>query len=328
MDKKNIALLAGGNSGEAEISFKSANIIEQNIDNSLYNVYKINLLKTDWHYIDEKGIQHQIDKNDFSLTLNATKIKFQCAFIAIHGTPGEDGMLQGYFDLLGMPYTTCDHTTSSVTFNKGFCNKIVEAAGINIANSIHLFKNQPYSIQHILNEISLPCFVKPNNGGSSIGMSKVNDSVDLESAIQKAFREDNQVLIEEFIEGKELSCGMIKANGSLLVFPITQIISENEYFDYEAKYQGKSKEVTPAEVDETITIKVKSTASFLYNKLNCKGIVRFDFILKNNSEDLFFLEVNTVPGQSAESIVPQQIRAMGLTIKEVYTMLIEESMKE
>ena len=327
MSKKNIALLAGGNSGEAEISYKSAIIIEQNIDESLYNVYKICLHKTDWHYVDAQGNQHQVDKNDFSLTLDGAKIKLHCAFIAIHGTPGEDGMLQGYFELLGIPYTTCDHTTSAITFNKSYCNKIVQVAGINIANSIHLFKNQPYSIQHILEEITLPCFVKPNNGGSSIGMSKVNHDKDLEAAIQKAFHEDNQVLIEEFIEGKELTCGMIKTNGNLLVFPITQIIPENEYFDYEAKYKGKSKEVTPAEVDETITIKVKSTAAYLYNKLNCKGIVRFDFILKNNTEELYFLEVNTVPGQSAESIVPQQIRAMGMTIKEVYTMLIEESVK-
>jgi len=328
MNKKNIALLAGGNSGEAEISYKSALIIEQNIDQNLYIVYKIYVHNKDWHYKDTQGNQHQIDKNDFSLSLNGAKIKFDCAFIAIHGTPGEDGMLQGYFDLLNIPYTTCDHTTSAITFNKSFCNKIVQAAGVNISSSVHLFKTQAYDIQHILEEISLPCFVKPNNGGSSIGMSKVNAPEELEASIHKAFMEDDQVLIEEFIEGKELSCGMIKANDKMLVFPLTQIISENEYFDYEAKYQGKSKEVTPAELDEAITIKVKSTAAYLYNKLNCKGIVRFDFILKANSEDLFFLEVNTVPGQSAESIVPQQIRAMGLSIKEVYTMLIEESLKK
>ncbi len=328
MSKKNIALLAGGNSGEAEISFKSALIIEKNIDQSLYNVYKINLYKDEWQYTDEKGKFHQIDKNDFSLTINTEKIKFHCVFIAIHGTPGEDGMLQGYFELLNIPYTTCDHTTSAITFNKSYCNKIVQAAGINISNSIHLFKNQVFNIPHILEEISLPCFVKPNNGGSSIGMTKVSKESELEAAIRKAFQEDHQVLIEEFIEGRELSCGMIYANDKMLVFPITEIISENEYFDYEAKYQGKSKEITPAELDEAITIKVKSTAVYLYTKLNCKGIVRFDFILKANTEDLYFLEVNTVPGQSAESIVPQQIRAMGLSIMEVYTMLIEESMKK
>ncbi len=327
MSKKNIALLAGGNSNEIEISYKSASIIEQNIDETLYNVYKINLHKTDWHYVDAQGGQYQIDKNDFSLTLNEKRIKFHCVFIAIHGTPGEDGMLQGYFELLGIPYTTCDQITSAVTFNKSYCSKIVQAAGINIANSVHLLKNQPYSIQHILDEVKLPYFVKPNNGGSSIGVTKVKKSRDLETAIQKAFREDDQVLIEEFIEGRELTCGMIKTKDGLLVFPITELIPENEYFDYDAKYKGKSEEITPAEVDETITIKVKSVAAYLYNKLNCKGLVRFDFILKNNTEDLYFLEVNTVPGQSAESIVPQQVRAMGLTIKEVYTMLIEESMR-
>ena len=325
MSKKNIALLAGGNSGEAEISVKSASIIEQNIDETLFNTYKINLYQKDWYYTDSDGEVHPIDKNDFSLTVNGNKINFDCVFIAIHGTPGEDGMLQGYFDLLQIPYTTCDHTTSAITFNKSYCNKIVQAFGINTANSVHLFRHLPYNFENILSEISLPCFVKPNNGGSSIGMSKVNKAEELEIAIEKAFKEDHQVLIEEFIKGKELTCGMIKTNTSLIVFPITQIISENEYFDYEAKYQGKSKEVTPAEVDETITNKVKSTAAYLYNKLNCKGIVRFDFIYTEESEELYFLEVNTVPGQSAESIVPQQARAMGMSVKELYTLLIEAS---
>jgi D-alanine-D-alanine ligase len=325
MSKKNIALLAGGNSGEAEISVKSASIIEQNIDETLFNTYKINLYQKDWYYTDSDGEVHPIDKNDFSLTVNGNKINFDCVFIAIHGTPGEDGMLQGYFDLLQIPYTTCDHTTSAITFNKSYCNKIVQAFGINTANSVHLFRHLPYNVENILSEISLPCFVKPNNGGSSIGMSKVNKAEELEIAIEKAFKEDHQVLIEEFIKGKELTCGMIKTNTSLIVFPITQIISENEYFDYEAKYQGKSKEVTPAEVDETITNKVKSTAAYLYNKLNCKGIVRFDFIYTEESEELYFLEVNTVPGQSAESIVPQQARAMGMSVKELYTLLIEAS---
>ena len=326
MTKKNIALLAGGNSGEAEISYKSASIIEKNIDDTLYNTYKISLFQKDWHYQDKEGNKHQIDKNDFSLTLNGEKINFDCVFIAIHGTPGEDGMLQGYFEMLGIPYTTCDHTTSALTFNKSYCNKIVDACGINTSNSVHLFSHLPYTIENILNEISLPCFVKPNNGGSSIGMSKVNKAEELQTAIDKAFKEDNQVLLEEFIKGKELSCGMIKTKNGLIVFPITQIISENEYFDYEAKYLGKSKEVTPAEVSEEITNKVKSTAAYLYNKLNCKGIVRFDFIYEEETEELYFLEVNTVPGQSAESIVPQQARAMGMTIKELYTLLLDASM--
>lgn len=325
MNKKNIALLAGGNSGEAEISYKSASIIEQNIDDTLFITYKISILQKDWHYTDKEGIAYQIDKNDFSLNINGNKIVFDCVFIAIHGTPGEDGMLQGYLDLLRIPYTTCDHTTSAITFNKSYCNKIVQSYGINTANSVHLFSHLPYNTGYILNDISLPCFVKPNNGGSSIGMSKVTRAEDLKDAIEKAFKEDHQVIIEEFIKGKELTCGMINTKTGLIVFPITQIISENEYFDYEAKYQGKSKEVTPAEVDETLANKVKSTSAYLYNKLNCKGIVRFDYIYKEETEELFFLEVNTVPGQSAESIVPQQARAMGMSIKKLYTLLIEAS---
>ncbi len=325
MNKKNIALLAGGNSGEAEISYKSAAIIENNIDKDLFKTYKISISQNNWHYTDNKGEKFQIDKNDFSLTLNNEKIKFDCVFIAIHGTPGEDGKLQGYFDLLQIPYTSCDLTTSAISFNKSYCNKIVQSFGINIANSVHLFRHLPFSTESILNEIQLPCFVKPNNGGSSIGMSKVNKAEELQAAVEKAFLEDDQVIIEEFINGKELSCGMIKTKESLLVFPVTQIIPDNEYFDFEAKYLGKSKEITPAEINEDITNKVKSTAAYLYTKLNCKGIVRFDFIYNDEIDELFFLEVNTVPGQSAESIVPQQIRAMGLTIKEIYTQLIEAS---
>jgi len=326
--KKNIALLTGGFSKESEIAFKSAEEVEKNIDRNKYNVFKIIIKSERWYYQSKDGKEIDVDKNDFSIKLGINKIKFDCVFILIHGTPGEDGKIQGYLDMLSLPYTTCNHTTSAFTFNKSYCNKIVSSLGVNVAKSLHLFKNQNFTVEKIVEEISLPCFVKPNNGGSSIGMSKVNKPENLMKAIKKAFKEDNQVLIEQFIKGKELTCGMIGTRKGLIVFPITQIVPINkEYFDFEAKYKGKSKEITPAPIDENFSIKIKSTASYLYNKLNCKGVVRFDFILEENTNKLFFLEVNTVPGQTTESIVPQQIREMGITTKEIYTELIETSIK-
>ena len=234
--------------------------------------------------------------------------------------------MQGYFELLNIPYTTCDHTTSAITFNKAYCNKIVKTTGINVSKSVHLFQHTTNAAEQVKNELKLPVFVKPNNGGSSIGMSKVKRWSGLETAIKKAFKEDTQVLVEEFVKGREISCGMLKTKDGLIVFPLTEIKSEREYFDYKAKYKGASKEITPAEVDEEIAIKVKATASFLYNKLNCRGIVRFDFIMQDLTNELFFLEVNTVPGQSAESIVPQQVRAMGMTTMELYGLLIETTL--
>lgn len=328
-NKKNIALVTGGFSRESEIAFKSSVEVEKNINNKKYNVFKIIIDRDRWYYKSSDNEEINVDKNDFSITLGNNRITFDCVFILIHGTPGEDGKLQGYLDMLSIPYTTCDHTTSAFTFNKSYCNKIVSSLGVNVAKSIHLIYDQRFAFEKILDEINLPCFVKPNNGGSSIGMSKVNEPEDLLKAIKKAFKEDNQVLIEQFIKGKELTCGMIKTRKGLTVFPITQIIPiKKEYFDFEAKYLGKSKEITPAEIDEKISLKIKSTASYLYNKLNCKGIVRFDFILEEDTNKLFFLEVNTVPGQTTESIVPQQIREMGFKTEEIYTELIETSIKE
>jgi len=326
--KKNIALVTGGFSRESEIAFKSADEVDKNIDKKKYNVYKITINFGKWCYQSISGEEIDVDKNDFSIIIENNKITFDCVFILIHGTPGEDGRLQGYLDMLAIPYTTCDHTTSSFTFNKSFCNKIVSSLGINVAKSIHICDKQSFILDKLIKEINFPCFVKPNNGGSSIGMSKVNKPEYLMKAIRKAFKEDNQVLIEEYINGKELTCGMIRTRKGLIVFPITQIIPiKREYFDFKAKYKGKSKEITPAQIDESISIKIKSISSYLYNKLNCKGIVRFDFILENESNKLYFLEVNTVPGQTTESIVPQQIREMGLTIKEIYTELIETSIR-
>lgn len=325
--RKNIALLAGGYSGESVISIKSAAVIEKNLDPAKYKVFKIVITRKLWYYQSLDGIRTPIDKNDFSITINHRKVRFDCAFIAIHGTPGEDGLLQGYFEMLGIPYTTCDSITSALTFNKGFCNKVV-AAGLyaHVAKSVHLFGNNS-DTAYIRDNLKFPCFVKPNAGGSSIGMSKVNNPEGLDIALAKAFHEDHQVLVEEFISGREITCGMIKVNGKHIVFPLTEIISQKEFFDYEAKYQGKSMEITPADLTSEMAEEIRQTATRLYDALNCKGIVRFDFIVEQSTKHIYFLEVNTVPGQSENSIVPQQARAMGLTIMELYTMLIEETLR-
>ncbi len=322
--KKNIALLAGGYSGEAEVSLKSAGMVAQSIDAEKYKVYMIIVEPDRWYYKDELGNIFDINKNDFSLPLNGEIVYFDCAFIMIHGTPGEDGRLQGYFDMLQIPYTGCDATTSALTFNKAFCLAVVYQSGlVNIAKSCHILKGNTISVEEILKKMSLPLFVKPNCGGSSVGMSKVKEKEELLPAIEKAFREDKEILIEGFVKGRELTCGMIKIDEKETVFPITEIVSKHEFFDYEAKYKGFSDEITPAPIPDDLKGRIQNTSSKLYHLLNCNGIVRFDFIYNKESDKLYFLEVNTVPGQSEQSIVPQQIRAMGKTTKEIYSLMIE-----
>jgi D-alanine-D-alanine ligase len=325
--KKNIALLAGGYSGEFVISLQSAITIEKNLDSTLFNIYKIIITRDEWYYQDE-GKKINIDKNDFSLTTEQGKIKFDCAFIAIHGTPGEDGRIQGYLDMLDIPYTTCNAIVSALTFNKSYCNKVVKAFNVvNIANSVHLIKGEPYSMGVVLDELKLPVFVKPNESGSSLGVSKVKRVEELFPAIEKAFREDTQVLIEEFIEGRELTIGVYKVKGCLYALPATEIVSKNEFFDYEAKYTpGITNEITPAQIDNNLKEQLETKAKYIYRHLNCRGIVRMDFILQKSSGKLFFLEVNTMPGQSENSIVPQQVRAAGLNLKDFYGQILEESL--
>ncbi len=326
--RKNIALLAGGYSGEYAISIKTAETIEKNLDDTLYRIFKIIITKDEWYHTDG-GSKVMVDKNDFSLTINGEKIIFDCVFIAMHGTPGEDGRVQGYLDMLNIPYTTCNSIVSALTFNKSYCNKVVKAFNVvNIANSVHLIKSEPYSMGAILDELKLPVFVKPNESGSSLGVSKVKNVEELLPAIEKAFKEDNQVLIEEFIEGRELTIGVYKANGYLNALPTTEIVSKNEFFDYEAKYTpGVTMEITPAEIDNSLKEQLENKACYIYKHLNCRGIVRMDFILQSSTNKLFFLEVNTMPGQSENSIVPQQVRASGRTLKDFYGELLEDCIK-
>ena len=323
--KKNIALVTGGFSGEAVISYKSAVTIDNNLDRNYFNVYKIDINPQGWFYEISNGEKKEVNKNDFSLELENGKIKFDAVFIGIHGTPGEDGKLQGYFDTLKIPYTSCDAATSALTFNKRYTVAVAAFSGINVAKSVLLFKNGKISPDEVISQLKFPVFIKPNNGGSSIGMSKVNkpsDEVGL--AIEKAFKEDDQVLVEEFIKGREFTTGVFKTKGQIIVLPITEVISKKDFFDYEAKYEGASTEVTPAQIDETIADKIKDAAKKIYALFNCKGVVRIDFIYNEEAGQPFMLEINTIPGQSEASIVPQQVKAMGWTLKEFYTKLVEE----
>jgi D-alanine-D-alanine ligase len=326
--RKNIALLAGGYSGEYVISIKTAETIEKNLDSDLYHVFKIIITKNEWRY-EHEGTAIQVDKNDFSLTIAGNKIVFDCVFIAIHGTPGEDGRIQGYLDMLNIPYTSCNSIVSALTFNKSYCNKVVKSFNVvNIANSVLLIKGESFSMGAILDQLKLPVFVKPNESGSSLGVSKVKDVGALLPAIEKAFKEDNQVLIEEFIEGRELTIGVYKTNGYLNALPATEIESKNEFFDYEAKYTpGVTNEITPARIDKNLKEQLENKAQYIYRHLNCRGVVRMDFILENGTGKLFFLEVNTMPGQSDNSIVPQQVRAAGRTLKEFYGELLDDCIK-
>jgi len=323
--KKNIALVTGGFSGEAVISYKSAVTIDKNLDREKFNVYKIDVRPDGWFFEMEDSTKAEINKNDFSLQIDGRRIKFDAVFIGMHGTPGEDGKLQGYFDTLDIPYTSCNAATSALTFNKRFTVAVAAFSGIPVAKSELLVKNEFQNPDEVVARLQFPVFVKPNNGGSSIGMSKVNrPSDEFGVAVEKAFKEDDQVLIEEFIEGREFTVGVFKTKGSIIVLPITEVISKKDFFDYEAKYEGASTEVTPAEIDEVTADKIRDAARRIYQVFNCRGVVRIDFIYNEKSKQPFMLEINTVPGQSEASIVPQQVQVMGWSLKEFYTKLVEE----
>ncbi len=325
--KPTIAFVTGGYSTEAVISYKSAVTIEKNIDTEKFNVYKIDITREGWWYEAPDGSKTSVNKDDFSLVRDGKHIRFDAVLIGIHGTPGEDGRLQGYLDLMGLPYTSCDAATSALTFNKRYTVAVAAFAGINVARSLHLFKHSPLSAPEIMQQLKLPVFVKPNNGGSSIGMSKVNLADELPASLEKAFKEDDQVLVEEFIGGREFTVGVFKTPQEIIVLPITEVITEKEFFDFEAKYEGKSKEITPAEIDSPMTEKIRTTAKKVYEVFNCRGVVRIDFIFDAVKKEPYMLEINTVPGQSEASIVPQQVKAMGWTLKEFYSALIEDALK-
>ena len=326
MQKPVIAFVTGGYSAEAVISYKSAETIGQHVDRSRFDVYKIDITPKGWFYESQQGIKTAVDKEDFSLNLNGKKINFDAVLIGIHGTPGEDGKLQGYFDMLSIPYTSCDAAASAITFNKRYTVAVAAFAGIPVARSVHLFKENKVEPAEILSQLKLPVFVKPNNGGSSIGMSKVNEKSELNAALEKAFREDNQVLVEEFIAGREFTVGVFRTATDIIVLPITEVISKKEFFDYEAKYSGLNEEITPAEINQEMAESIRTTARRIFEIFNCRGVVRIDFIYNEARREPFVLEINTIPGQSEASIVPKQVKAMGWTLKEFYSTLIDEAL--
>jgi D-alanine-D-alanine ligase len=325
--KRVIAFVTGGYSGEAEVSYKSAITMEAEVDKNIYDVYRIDITPAAWFHQMKNGKKIPVDKNDFSLLIDEKKIVFEAVLIGIHGTPGEDGKLQGYFDLMNLPYTTCDAAASALTFNKRYTVAVAAFAGINVSHSEHLFKQDQPDAKELASRINMPVFVKPNNGGSSIGMSKVNRKEDLEAALQKAFREDDQVLVEEFISGREFTVGVFRADKEIIILPITEVKTSKDFFDFEAKYSpGFTDEITPAEIDEPTAEMIRRTAKKIYQVFNCSGVVRIDMIYNEAKGEPYMLEINTVPGQTAASVVPQQVRAMGWTLKQFYSALIEDAL--
>jgi D-alanine-D-alanine ligase len=325
--KKKIALVTGGLSGEAQISYKSAITVSNNTDRGKYDLYRIDINEKGWWYEPVNGAISEVDKSDFSILDQGQKVHFDAILMCIHGTPGEDGKLQGYFDMLHLPYTSCDAATSALTFNKRYTVAVASFAGIHVAKSLHIFKHTPVTGNEVLEQLSLPVFVKPNNGGSSIGMSRVDVANDLDTAIEKAFKEDDQILIEEFISGREFTIGVFKSKGKITVLPITEIKTNNTFFDFEAKYLGKSEEITPANISEEMFQQLTTAAKRVYEVMNCRGVVRIDFIYNEEKATPYMLEVNTVPGQSDASVIPQQVRAMGWELTDFYTAIIEEALK-
>ena len=321
---KNIAIVAGGDSGEYEVSIKSGNQLFSQIDRSKYNPVLIHMKGMNWT-ANMDGTELNIDKNDFSVTLKDSKIKFDCALVGIHGTPGEDGKLQSYFELLKLPYTTCGVMTSALTFNKYATKHYLAPYGVNMAKGMIFHKNDEVNSSDVVKNLGLPCFVKPNNGGSSCGVSKISTEDEIEPAIKKALEHDCEIIVEEYIKGTEITCGVIKTLGNLQVLPIAEIVSKKEFFDYEAKYtSGMADEIIPARIPQDIWQACEKTSALIYEKLFCRGVVRIDYIIKDNK--LYFLEVNTVPGMTEASIIPRMIKAKDISMTEAITMLVEDAL--
>ncbi len=321
---KNIAVIAGGNSSEYEISIKSGKNIYAEVDENRYNKYLVILKGRDWH-VEIGEEKYPVDKNDFSFTLNGEKIMFDFAYITVHGVPGENGLLQGYLDMMGVPYGCCNVLASALTFDKHTCNTYLKSYGVNVANSVMLVRGIKYDINEIIEEVGLPCFVKPNAEGSSFGVTKVKEASQLESALEKAFALCREVLVETFIDGVELTCGVVKAGDMDITMPIAEVIPKNEFFDFEAKYDpAKSDEIIPARISPELTNRIKMLSSMIYDILRCEGIIRVDYIVRDN--EIFMLEVNTTPGMTSNSFVPKMVRVMGGTLREVLTKIIESKL--
>jgi len=326
MSKKNIAIVAGGDSSEYVISVRSGANVLKAINQELFTPWLVRVKGEEWIVLDGENKLSDIDKSDFSFTVNGQKCKFDYAYIIIHGTPGEDGLLQGYFVMLHVPYSSCDVQSSSLTFNKFFCNNYLRSFDIPMAQSVRLITGEKYSSEQIIASLGLPLFVKPSAGGSSFGVTKVKEASELVEAVNKALDESPEAIIEQFIDGKEFTVGVVKTGQRKLVLPVTEVIPKNEFFNYESKYiPGMADEITPARISEELTLKVQALSSRIYDLCSCSGIVRIDYILKDGI--FYFLEVNTVPGMTETSFIPQQIKAMGLNMTDLLTDIIQSGLK-
>lgn len=323
--KKNIAIIMGGYSSEYKISLKSGNVVFETLDKSKYNAYRIHIFKDKWVYVNANNNEFPIDKNDFSVTVKNEKITFHCVFNAIHGSPGEDGLMQGYFELINMPHTSCSMYQAALTYNKRDCLSALKPYGIKTAESYYINLGDAINGDDIIAKVGLPCFVKANKAGSSFGITKVHKKADLQHAIDVAFKEDDEIIIESFLDGTEVSVGVISYKGKIKILPITEIVTDNDFFDYEAKYLGKSKEITPARLTAAQEEKVNTVAKKVYEILKLKGFSRSEFIFKNGEPHL--LETNTIPGLTRESILPQQAAAANISLAELFDNAIEEALK-
>jgi D-alanine-D-alanine ligase len=319
---KNIAIVAGGYSSENEVSMKSAEGVRSFIDKERYDLYIVVINREKWYALTTDGSEYEIDKNDFGFTLFGKKIKFDFVYNIIHGTPGEDGRLQGYLDMLGIPYSSCGTLAAALTFNKYFNNMYLKSNGVRVADSVRLTKGSIYDAEKIVKQLGLPLFVKPNDGGSSFGVSKVKETTQLNGAIKKAFTEGYEVIIESFVKGTEVTCGCYKTTSKEVVFPVTEVVTENEFFDYNAKYNGQVQEITPARISQEMTELIRNQTLRIYDLINARGIIRIDYIIPEDNRPVL-LEINTNPGMTASSFIPQQIKAAGLDIKDVMAEIIE-----
>lgn len=321
--QKNIAIIMGGYSSEVEISLKSGEVVFESLDRSLYTPYKIFILKDKW-VLSHKGAEYPINKDDFSVILDDEKIVFDCVFNAIHGVPGENGAILAYFELLGLKHTSAPFYQMALTFNKRDTLSVLRQYGIKTATSIYLNEGNNINTSQIINKVGLPCFVKPNGAGSSFGISKVYTEEDLPSAIEKAYTEDSEILIESFLDGTEVSVGVIQYKGETKVLPMTEIVSENDFFDYQAKYEGASQEITPARISDEVRAKVAQVAKKVYSVLNMSGFSRSEYIIVD--DEPYFLEMNTVPGMTRESILPQQANKADISLTDLFGNAIESSL--
>lgn len=325
--KRTVAIIAGGDSSEHEVSMNSAKNIYSYIDKEKYNLYIVELSKKAWEAVLADGTRSKIDKNDFSFMDGDKKVKPDFAYITIHGTPGENGILQGYFELLDIPYSTCDVLVSAMTFSKFTLNQYLKGFGIIVAESMLVNKRFGIEDKDVIEKIGLPCFIKPNASGSSFGVTKVKTADQIQPALKAAFAESDDVMIEAFMDGIELANGCYKTKNKSVVFPITEVVSDNEFFDYNAKYKGEVTEITPARLSPELTERVKKLTSAVYDILGCKGIVRVDYII-TEGEKINMLEINTTPGMTSTSFIPQQVKAAGLDMKDVMTDIIEEGLEK